>query len=333
MDRDLLYQILYLHIYSVSRAWIFYLPGGWRSNPMASNTRHRSRPDPSQQTCPECESPVDQSNTEIYCRACGVVVEESPIDHGPEWRSFDKDERERTGAPCTVTLHDRGLSTEIGYGGDTALSARKRRRLSRQRQLHSRSRFASKRDRNLAYGLGEIRRLVAALDQGTSVQKQAAQLFKRTQDADLLRGRSIESGATAAVYVACRRTTVIRMRRVADAARCSKQAAWNMYRTLQHELDLQVPLQRPVDWVPKILSSIPHPVPIAVRHHAMEVAECATESTAINGCPTGVAAASVYFVSQQHDKHWTQETISDTVDVSVETLRKWFHELQNLLDA
>jgi len=69
--------------------------------------------------CPECDGRVTTNTVETVCEECGLVVDEQRIDHGPEWRGFDEDERERTGAPLTAARHDRGLSTEIGRGTDT----------------------------------------------------------------------------------------------------------------------------------------------------------------------------------------------------------------------
>ena len=44
-----------------------------------------------------------------------VVLEDNVIDQGAEWRVFSPeqgDQRARTGAPMTVMLHDKGLSTD-----------------------------------------------------------------------------------------------------------------------------------------------------------------------------------------------------------------------------
>jgi transcription initiation factor TFIIIB Brf1 subunit/transcription initiation factor TFIIB len=81
---------------------------------------------------------------------------------GPEWRAYDADERERTGAPLTAARHDRGLSTEIGHGTDARgneLSGQKRRLLARMRREQTRGRWRSKAERNLAHGLSEVHRL------------------------------------------------------------------------------------------------------------------------------------------------------------------------------
>lgn len=87
--------------------------------------------------CPECDGRVITNIKETVCKNCGLVIDEQRLDHGPEWRTYDADERERTGAPLTVARHDRGISTEIGRGADAngnEISAQKRRRLARMRR-------------------------------------------------------------------------------------------------------------------------------------------------------------------------------------------------------
>ena len=65
--------------------------------------------------CPECSSTHltrDYSRGELVCEECGLVIDEDFIDHGPEWRAFDSDQREkraRVGEPMTYTINDKGL--------------------------------------------------------------------------------------------------------------------------------------------------------------------------------------------------------------------------------
>ena len=71
--------------------------------------------------CPECGSENiinDQGRGEVACGACGLVIDDSIMDMGPEWRAFDseqRDKRTRVGAPMTYTIHDKGLSTMIDW--------------------------------------------------------------------------------------------------------------------------------------------------------------------------------------------------------------------------
>ena len=61
---------------------------------------------------------MDPENGELVCARCGTVVSEKQISMMPEWRAFNQVQREtlpRTGSPMTLTIHDKGLSTSIGW--------------------------------------------------------------------------------------------------------------------------------------------------------------------------------------------------------------------------
>jgi len=163
-------------------------------------------------TCPECDARVTMNTVETVCDDCGLILAEQGVDTGAEWRSFDDEQesRERTGAPRTPARHDRGLSTEIGLQtvstSEKQGSAQKRRQLSRLRREHRRTKISSKRERNQVYAFTDIRRMVSALGLANSDRDQACDLFRTAQEADLLRGRSIEAMSAAAVYAVCRVT-------------------------------------------------------------------------------------------------------------------------------
>jgi len=286
--------------------------------------------------CPECGGRLDQAGRETHCTDCGLVVDEHEIDHGPEWRSFDEDDCRRTGAPRTVTQHDKGLSTEIGRDESdatgTALSARKRRRLSRQRRLHSRAKFESKRQRNLAHGLGEIRRLTSALELSDTIRTQACSVFRTAQEADLLIGRSIEGGAAAAVYIACRCNRAIEMHRLAEVARCSESHIWTVYRAFQRKLELPIPVERPVERVPRVLSALPVAATNETRRRAREFARVVEDDPEFTGSRRGIAAGCVALASEETEQDWAQTTIAEAAGVSPRTVRKWFRKLRAQID-
>jgi transcription initiation factor TFIIIB Brf1 subunit/transcription initiation factor TFIIB len=47
--------------------------------------------------CPACGGPLitDRERGEVVCVQCGLVVAESTVDMGPEWRVFDEREKRR----------------------------------------------------------------------------------------------------------------------------------------------------------------------------------------------------------------------------------------------
>jgi len=107
------------------------------------------------------------------------------------------------------------------------------------RREQSRGRFQSKAERNLAHGLGEVRRISGALELSNSVRDQACQLFRSAQNENLLRGRSIEAIAAASVYGACRCNGLSRLvGEVSEMARVVESRVTNAYKTLNEELGL-----------------------------------------------------------------------------------------------
>jgi len=66
--------------------------------------------------CPSCGGTLvtDRERGEVVCAQCGLVVAESAVDTGPEWRSFDKVKRVRTAPLRLVVKTDLGVKPEHG---------------------------------------------------------------------------------------------------------------------------------------------------------------------------------------------------------------------------
>jgi transcription initiation factor TFIIB len=281
--------------------------------------------------CPECNGRVTTNAVETVCEDCGLVIDEQRIDHGPEWRGFDDDERERTGAPLTAARHDRGLSTEIGRGTDAngnELSGRKRRRLARMRREQTRGRWRSKAERNLAHGLGEVRRLASALELSNSVRDQACQLFRSAQNEDLLRGRSIEAIAAASVYGACRCNGLSRLLDdISEMARVAESRVANAYKTLNEELGLPAEPVSPSMFVPRLASDLE--CPDEIRQRARALAEQAEERGVTTGVhPAGFAAACLYKAGQEQGQWVTQSDVAESGNVTPTTVRTHHETLE-----
>jgi transcription initiation factor TFIIB len=66
--------------------------------------------------CPVCGGPLvnDRERGEVVCAQCGLVVAESAVDMGPEWRSFNKEKRVRTTPLKLVVKTDMAVKPEHG---------------------------------------------------------------------------------------------------------------------------------------------------------------------------------------------------------------------------
>ncbi|WP_049969142.1 transcription initiation factor IIB [Haladaptatus cibarius] len=282
-------------------------------------------------TCPECRSRVREHGAEAVCTECGLVVAEDNLDRGPEWRSFSDDEtdKKRTGAPLTRSRHDRGLSTEIGYRDSSVrLTGRKRRQITRMRRQHNRARISSKSERNQVYGFTEIRRLVGALQLPMNVRDQACVLFESAQNEDLLRGRSLEGFAAAAVYATCRTATVSRtLDEVVEKARAERDELTVAYDALNRELGLPTGPIDPREYLPRFASQLD--LPMAVERCATKFVEAAETQNLVSGRnPSGVAAACLYAAARECNEKVTQRAAAEVADVTPVTLRSTYHDLQ-----
>jgi len=280
--------------------------------------------------CPECQGHLVTEDSETLCAECGLIVAENAIDHGPEWRSFDDDptDRKRTGAPLTRSRHDRGLSTEIGNDTNLRLTGRKRRQLARMRREHNRAKIATKADRNKVYAFTEIRRLVSTLELPRSIRESACALFDSAQSADLLRGRSLEGFAAAAVYVICRVQSIARtVDEIAEHARADVAELRAAYDALNRELGIPTGPISPTEYIPRFASALS--VSDAVTAKAMALATEAEEDGFVVGRdPTGVAAGCLYTAARQVNFNISQTAIAEVADVSPVTLRKTYHNIR-----
>jgi len=286
--------------------------------------------------CPECDGvQLVSDDTETYCPDCGLIVEDAGLDHGPEWTPYDEAERRRVGGPVTPMRHDRGISAEIGRfrdGHGRELPAATQARLRRLRRWDRRARFESKADQNLAHGLGEIRRIGGALGVGESIQAEAGQLFREAQSADLIRGRSLESMASASVYAACRRRQLPRfLDEIAEAARVDRGKVRLAYGVLNRELSLRIPPALPADFLPRLASVVD--ASEEVRERAAHLCDSEAVAGLANGRkPAGVAAGCLYFAARELDGYGavTQAELAAAARISDVSLQHVWQDLQEL---
>ncbi|WP_135365017.1 transcription initiation factor IIB [Halosimplex halophilum] len=275
--------------------------------------------------CPECDGRLTTDSGETRCTDCGLVVEGCRVDRrGPRTFAEDDTNRERTGAPITEARHDRGLSTEIGYkfdGNGNALSGQKRRQLTRLRREHTRAKWQSKAERNLAHGCTEIARLVGALDLDRAHREQASALFRSAQDEGLLPGRSIEAFAAASIYAVCRCTAATRTRgEVVSVAQVGHERVINAYDVLNEQLNLPTPPQRPREYIPALASAMDVPPETeGVARSLAERARDAGESIGVH--PAGFAAGCLEVACRDHGVDITQLALAEAADVTPVTVR------------
>ena len=294
------------------------------------------------EVCPECGGSIvaDEARGETVCSDCGLIIDEDSIDRGPEWRAFDsaeRDQKSRVGAPTTNLMHDKGLSTNIGWQNKdaygNALSSRQREQMQRLRTWNERFRTRDSKERNLKQALGEIDRMASALGLPENVRETASVIYRRALDEDLLPGRSIEGVATAALYAAARQAGTPRsLDEVERVSRVEKMELTRTYRYVVRELSLQVKPADPAQYVPRFASDLD--LSDEAERRARELLESAKRAAIHSGkSPVGLAAAAVYAAALLTNEKVTQSQVSEVADVSEVTIRNRYKELLEAADA
>ena len=287
-------------------------------------------------TCPECDGQIitDTEHGETVCTDCGLVVEADSVDRGPEWRAFDSSERDdksRVGAPTTNMMHDKGLSTNIGWqdrdGYGKSLSSRQREKMQRLRTWNERFRTRNSKERNLKQALGEIDRMASALGLPDNVRETASVIYRRALSENLLPGRSIEGVATASLYAAARQAGNPRsLDEFTAVSRVDKMEHTRTYRYVVRELGLEVQPADPESYVPRFVSRLD--LPEEVERLARELLGGAKDSGITSGkSPVGLAASAVYAAALLSNRKVTQSQVSDVADISEVTIRNRYKEL------
>ena len=291
--------------------------------------------------CPECGSirlVRDYESAEIVCMDCGYVVDMKIADQGPEWRAFDNEQRNkrsRVGAPLTFTIHDKGLFTVIDWHDKDVfgkkLNAGQRAQMYRLRKWQRRIRVSDAMERNLAFALSEIAKIVNNLSLPKNIFETSSVIYRKAVKERLIRGRSIQGISAASVYIACRQCGLPRtLDEIAAASNISKREVGRSYRFLVRVLGLSIPPLKANRYISKFSNQL------AMQGKAEEIANkillVASELKLTSGRgPMGIAAAASYVASVIIGEKRTQREIAEAAKVTEVTIRNRYKEIAERL--
>ncbi len=287
--------------------------------------------------CPDCGSKdiaTDDTRGEKICTNCGLVIHEKMIDTGQEWRAFTANEqkkRSRTGSPMTLTIHDKGLTTMIGWDDKDALgnklSSSRRAQIYRLRKWQMGPRLYGSKDKNLTQALAELERLSSQLGISQGLKEFTALIYRKAFDKGLVRGRTIDGMIAASLYAASRIRKVPRpLAEIANESRVDKKEVGKCYRLLIRRLDLQIPVADPLDYVARFGEELK--LSSKAQKRAYEILEKAKkEGLSIGRDPPGLAASAIYISSILENERKTQREIASLARVTEVTVRNRYKEL------
>lgn len=296
-----------------------------------------------QQECNECGSSElfqDVDTNELVCTQCGTVLsQEQAISHGPEWRAFNIEEHQkltRVGSPLTLTIHDKGLSTTIGWqtmdASGRKMSIQEQARLKRLRIWQRRTTISSSTQRNLSQALSELNRMNNKLNLPANVQETAAMLYRQAIKKQLIRGRTIQSIVAAALYMACRQCSIHRsLEDIAKTANLTKKDVARNYRFLTRELNVEIPQYDRQNLISKFVSKVN--LPGTTERLARDILTKAQKLRLTTGrSPEGMTAACIYLACKLTGFYMTQGYLAKIAQITEVTIRNRYKELIKNLD-
>ena len=281
---------------------------------------------------------TDNVTGERFCGKCGFVISETLQDAGPEWRSFSKEggaDPTRTGAPTSLTMHDRGLATIINPLNKDAsgkpLSTSMKSTIERLRTWDSRSQAHSSAEKNLRIALNEMSKVKDKLALTDVVLEKAAYIYRKALERKLVRGRSIQGLVAACIYAACRNTETPRtLYDIANGMNIRKKDIARCYRLIFRELELKMPVVDPVKGISRIASIAK--LSEKSKRKAVLILNQAKETGIVAGKdPMGIAAASLYLACISTGEIKSQKEISEASGITEVTIRNRCVGLRKML--
>ncbi|KIK34998.1 hypothetical protein CY34DRAFT_812489 [Suillus luteus UH-Slu-Lm8-n1] len=191
--------------------------------------------------CPECRDPnpniVEEFGSgDLVCGSCGLVLGDRIVDTRSEWRTFANDEGDdpsRVGAASDPVLEGiEQLDTLISYrDGGTGIARELQRAASRSQSSRS--------ERNLLTAFRDIGSWCDQFSLPKTISDIAKQLYKRSDEEKLLRGKPLEAVIAACIFIACRQAHVPRtFREICNLTHVSKKSLGQCYKALEQAFNL-----------------------------------------------------------------------------------------------
>jgi transcription initiation factor TFIIB len=290
-------------------------------------------------TCATCRKDqrviTDPDSGEIICSNCGMVITEKVLDDfHQEWRAFTPEEIEskaRTGTPTSLSRHDRGLATIIGRSDKDAagqkLDTDMRSTFERLRTWDSRMNLYSSTDRNLWQAFSQLNILKDKLGLSDAIVEKTAYIYRKAEEKQLTRGRTIVGMLAAALYIACREMGTPRtLKDISIRSNIKRKDIARNCRLLIRELDIKVPIVDPM----KCIATIANAAEISekTKRKAFNLMdELVKKEVPAGKHPMSLAATILYVACRKTGEYRTKVDIAKAAGVTEVTIRNRFKDL------
>ncbi|KAH6914740.1 cyclin-like protein [Coprinopsis sp. MPI-PUGE-AT-0042] len=263
--------------------------------------------------CPECRDPnphiVEEFGSgDLVCGNCGLVLGDRVVDTRSEWRTFANDEGDdpsRVGAASDPLLEGmEQLDTVISFRDGGSGIARELQRAASRGQ-------SSRSERKHPHCLPDI----------------AKQLYKRSDEEKLLRGKPMEAVIAACIFIACRQAHVPRtFKEICTLTHVPKKLLGQCCKQLEQAFKLALarganaPSAGPEKLLVRYCNHLD--LPPNVQGICSDIIIAAREHGIADGrSPVSIAGGAIYFTCKLLGKEATLRDISTVAGVSEGTIK------------
>jgi transcription initiation factor TFIIB len=226
-----------------------------------------------------------------------------------------------------------GLATIIGKSDKDSsgqkLDPSTQSMIHRLRTWNFRTQIHTAAERNLMRAFNELDRVKNKLGLSDAIIEKTAYIYRKAQEKQLSRGRSVSAILAAAVYIACREMGASRtLADIATAMDVKRKIISRSHRILINELDINVP---PVDLV-KCIARIANKMNIDEKTKRMAMhtmVDLVDREISTGKSPMGLAASVLYTSCIRNDENTTQKNVAEAAGVTEVTIRNRIKDLRS----
>jgi transcription initiation factor TFIIB len=279
---------------------------------------------------------ADPDSGEIVCSNCGMVIAQTNQDDvNSERRAFTYEEQNvstRTGAPTSLSHHDKGLATIIGKPTKDAsgriLDTKTSSAFKRLKTWDTRMQIGSSTNRNLYRAFSELHILKDKLGLSDAIVEKTAYIYRKAEGNGLVRGRTIPGMLTAAIYLACREMGTPRtLKDITRISNIKRKNTARSIRILTVELEIKAPVFDPMKCIVKVANAAQ--IGERTTRHAFKMMnELLRRKTASAGKDQmGLAASILYIACKETGEHKPQKVMASAAGVTEVTIRNRVKDL------
>ena len=226
--------------------------------------------------CPECSSKEIKNEGDgiMSCQKCDSI-----FDSGPQWTSYNPE----TQIPAVNNLENKGLNSK------TILKWQKETRTG---NLASRS---------ILLASEEIERISNEVGLNDSIKESALEIFSSSSKAGIVRGRSSEKVAAAAIYTACRLANLPRtLDEIADKSNLNRNELSRLHRLIVRKLKLKISFTSLSNLLPRFATKLA--LNNLVQENAQEIIDLVEKSDYRQGISPAALLGAALYISCKNNK-------------------------------